>query len=241
MSATLTYTACPLNGVNKSTTSTRVQTQPTTSIAPVCKRRIKLKPKVPSESSIRVDAGTVMTDHDDEHLQESKVRNSQSYELVQKQVQQHQKLQRYSPPLTAPMQMLQTRQTTFDKLPNTTIAVTTVETATTSTAAASHTKLEVNAIRSLTICRPKRKKLVRQSISAHAAPMKAIPLLKESIEMFGAPTKMLNSGGEQLKDSDSRTLADDETDDEIKVIKAPPKLARDKSFVLRFVCKCRKF
>lgn len=241
MSATLTYTACPLNGVNKSTTSTRVQTQPTTSIAPVCKRRIKLKPKVPSESSIRVDAGTVMTDHDDEHLQESKVRNSQSYELVKKQVQQHQKLQRYSPPLTAPMQMLQTRQTTFDKLPNTTIAVTTVETATTSTAAASHTKLEVNAIRSLTICRPKRKKLVRQSISAHAAPMKAIPLLKESIEMFGAPTKMLNSGGEQLKDSDSRTLADDETDDEIKVIKAPPKLARDKSFVLRFVCKCRKF
>lgn len=181
-----------------------------------------------------------MTDHDDEPLQESKVRNSQSYELVQKQSQQqeqqHQKLQRYSPPLTAPIQRLQTRQTTFDKLPNTTIAVTTVETATTSTAAASHTKLEVNAIRSLTICRPKRKKVVRQSISTHAAPMKAIPLLKESIEIFGAPTKMLNNGGEQLKDSDSRVLADDETDDEIKVIKAPPKLARDKSFVLRFVC-----
>ncbi|XP_039953046.1 uncharacterized protein LOC120770016 isoform X3 [Bactrocera tryoni] len=237
LSATLTYTACPLNGVNKSTTSTRVQTQPTAIVAAVCKRKTKLKPKVPSEPSIRVDAGTVMTDHDDEPLQESKVRNSQSYGLVQKQAQkeeqQHLKLQRYSPPLTAPMQMLQTRQTTFDKLPNTTIAVTTVETATTSTAAASHTKLEVNAIRSLTICRPKRKKLVRQSISTHAAPMKAIPLLKESIEMFGAPTKMLNNGGEELKDSDSRTLADDETDDEIKVIKAPPKLARDKSFVLR--------
>ncbi|XP_011206917.2 serine-rich adhesin for platelets isoform X6 [Bactrocera dorsalis] len=237
LSATLTYTACPLNGVNKSTTSTRVQTQPTASVAPVCKRRTKLKPKVPSEPSIRVDAGTVMTDHDDEPLQESKVRNSQSYELVQKQAQQqeqpHLKLQRYSPPLTAPVKMLQTRQTTFDKLPNTTIAVTTVERATTSTAADSHTKLEVNAIRSLTICRPKRKKLVRQSISAHAAPMKAIPLLKESIEMFGAPTKLLNNGGEELKDSDSRTLADDETDDEIKVIKAPPKLARDKSFVLR--------
>ncbi|XP_011184283.2 uncharacterized protein LOC105213273 isoform X7 [Zeugodacus cucurbitae] len=239
LSATLTYTACPLNGVHKSTTSTRVQTQPTASVASVCKRRTKLKPKVPSESSIRVDAGTVMTDHDDELLQESKVRSSQSYELVQKQTQQQeqqlQKLQRhnYSPPLTPPMKMLQTRQTTFDKLPKTTIAVTTVETATTSTAAASHTKLEVNAIRSLTICRPKRKKLVRQSISAHAAPMKAIPLLKESIEMFGAPTNMLNNDGDELKDSDSRTLADDETDDEIKVIKAPPKLARDKSFVLR--------
>lgn len=198
---------------------------------------------MPSEPNIRVDVGTVMTDHDEGQCAE--VHNSQSYELVQKQAQQsqeresktcHQQLQRYTPPLTAPLQMLQTRQSTFEKLPNTTIAMTTVETATTSSAAVAHTKLEVNAIRSLTICRPKRKKLVRQSISSHAAPMKAIPLLKESIEIFGAPTKLMHKDDEELKDSDSRTLADDETDDEIKVIKAPPKLTRDKSFVLRFVC-----
>ncbi|XP_036334276.1 uncharacterized protein LOC118744939 [Rhagoletis pomonella] len=238
LSATLTYTACPLKAISKPTTPPRhTQTQPTNNAD--SKSRNKLKSKVPSEPSLSGDAGTVMTDHDEEDVQRGEVRNNQSYEMLKMHSQQQQQqLKRYAPsssPLTAPMQMLQRRQTTFDKLPNNTINVTTVETATTSSATTSHTKLDVNAIRSLTICRPKRKKLVRQSISSHAAPMKAIPLIKESIEIFTMPLKLPSNGGEQLKDNDSRILADDETEDEIKVIKAPPKLARDKSFVLRFV------
>ncbi|XP_053965265.1 uncharacterized protein LOC128867788 [Anastrepha ludens] len=229
--AALTYTACPLKGVSKATIPPRTSTQLTHSVPVVNKSRSKLKPKVPSEPNIRVDAGTVMTHTDEKAMQRDDANNSHSHDVVQ-QRQHQQQLQ----PLTPPMQMLQKRQTTFDKLPNTTFAVTSIETATTtSSATASHTKPEVNAIRSLRICRTKRKKLVRQSISTHATPMKAIPLIKESIEIFGTPSKILSNGVEQLKDNDSRLLADDETEDEIKVIKAPPKLVRNKSFVLRFV------
>ncbi|XP_067626310.1 serine-rich adhesin for platelets isoform X2 [Eurosta solidaginis] len=235
LSATLTYTNFPLRSVTNPRTQSRIKAQPTVNtVTSVSKSRNLVKSnKLPVEKqqNISVDAATVMTDQEGsiERATASDIHNSQVYEAQQRQQHQlqqqlqqqrfQQQKQRCTPGnLATPMQqMLQKHQTSFDKLPNTTIAVTTLETATTSTATASHTKLEVNAIRSLTICRPKRKKLLRQSISAHATPMKAIPLLKESIE--------------QLRDGGS-IRADDNMDDEIKVIKAPPKLARDKSFVM---------
>ncbi|XP_075169999.1 uncharacterized protein LOC142241983 isoform X3 [Haematobia irritans] len=118
-------------------------------------------------------------------------------------------------------------------------------------------KLETSPIKSLNICRPKHKKLnLENSTSGNSAPMKALPLTKEFIEIYGIssasniqqeqePKKphVKSKNKENVNEDEDKPCEESDSHDfseryviesnSIDVVKGPPRLLRSDSFIIR--------